>query len=134
MVHSFNGAKLQGWSCQQGNNNQRWSLQARAGGYYSIVNAGTGTSVDLTAGQTWNGNVFHNWATDPNNVNQQFTFTSVSTNDVGDATAFVLPLLGSFSKVMDLAGPSSIDGTAVHIWDNVGLSAPAQRWIFHVVP
>jgi len=130
---SFNGAKLQGWDCQQGNNNQRWIVRARNGGFYSIVNAGTGTSVDLTAGQTSNGNLFRSWATDPNNLNQQFSFTSVSVNGAGDATAFVVPFLAS-TKVMDLAGPSATDGTAVHIWDNVGLAPPAQRWTFHVVP
>jgi len=128
-----NGAKLQGWSCQNGNLNQQWKIVNRGGGFYSLVNAGTGTSVDLVGRDVANGSPFKSWATDPYDQAQQFQFILSSADNSGVQTVFILPRFNS-NKVMDLAGPSSIDGTIVHVWDNVNLPSPYQRWILSTVP
>jgi hypothetical protein len=101
------GASVQQWP-YNGGTNQQWIVTDLGGGQYSIKDARSGLSLDVTSASLDNGAGFELW-TATSGDNQKFAFLPT-----GDGYYRITP--ASSNKPADVAGASTADGAQIQQW------------------
>jgi len=113
------------WSAS-GNNTQKWTLTHQNDGQYQILNAASGTALDVSGASTANGAALIIWPWGgTNNNNQRWTVTPA-----GDGF-FKLTAVHS-GKVADVNGGSTADGAIVIQYTYGG--GDNQQWSISIAP
>jgi len=109
---THNGANLQQWSCQGGNDNQVFKI-VQVGDAHQIKHAASGKCLDVAAGNTSDGTNIQLWGCNTNNQNQLFTITE--NTHTADERDFTIRNVRTH-KCVDLAYGGSSNGTNIHQW------------------
>ena len=121
--NSANGTTIQLYDCQNGNDNQRFTIESINGNEFMIRNKKTNKCVDLANGNTSNDAGFHLWTCSTSNVNQRFVWKGSYIPKSSTQIKII-----SHDKCLDLSGGNTKNGTNIQQWSCVGNSNQKFRF------
>ena len=105
-----------------GGNNQKWIIKDAGNGYFNIISKSNGLYLDIPHSDAHDGSLVLVWTSNGCN-NQKFKFvkegeeTPTGTKTINDGT-YQIQTAEDTSKVVDIGGSSTQDGTNIGVWEN----------------
>ena len=105
-----------------GGNNQKWIIKDAGNGYFNIISKSNGLYLDIPHSDAHDGSLVQVWTSNGCN-NQKFKFvkegeeTPTGTKTINDGT-YQIQTAEDTSKVVDIGGSSTQDGTNIGVWEN----------------
>lgn len=105
-----------------GGDNQKWIIKDAGNGYFNIISKSNGLYLDIPHSDAHDGSLVQVWTSNGCN-NQKFKFvkdgeeTPTGTKTINDGT-YQIQTAEDTSKVVDIGGSSTQDGTNIGVWEN----------------